>query len=190
MAAAAVAVATGGQPMTNRRAVVAMSAAFLAGVVSATLAGKLPRTDPSMYSGKEAKEAARALLDVAVDQTEGGSWETIGVGRVHYLSGDKAKGQAIFDGVTGKKLEKSDLWRIARIYEEAGEWDKAASTFDRAMALDPKDDSAQAEAGARHNLHVNRARAEELLGKAFAKHPTGVWNSVMAAGSYVGVKPD
>jgi hypothetical protein len=59
--------------------------------------------------GKDAKAAATALLDGALQLAETGSWERIAVGRAWYLGGDKAKGQEIFDTVTaGKKVEDSD----------------------------------------------------------------------------------
>jgi len=138
-----------------------------------------------LFSGKEAKAAASSLLAAAEEQAGSGSWELIGVGRVYYLSGDKEKGQAIFNRVTAKKLEKSDVMRIGRVYQEAGEWDKAAIEFQRVLTMDAKDDSGMAEIGAYYNLHKDRAKAEEL----FSRNNTNVWNTLAAAGSYLGVNP-
>ena len=71
------------------------------------------------------------MLDGALQLAENGSWERIAVGRAWYLGGDKAKGQQIFDGVTGaKNVGRSDWTRLGRVYVEAGEWDKAQAAFD------------------------------------------------------------
>ena len=47
----------------------------------------------------------------------------------------------------------------------------------------------QAEIGAFYNLHGDRARAEELFARSFAKDPSDVWATANAAGSYVNVRP-
>ena len=51
----------------------------------------------------------KALLAVAKQQAGKGSWERIGVGRVYYLGGMKAEGQAIFDEVTGEEARADRL---------------------------------------------------------------------------------
>jgi len=139
---------------------------------------------------KTPKDAAKTLLDGAMQLAEDGSWERIAVGRAWYLGGDKAKGQTIFDLVTtGKKVKGSDWFRLARVYEEAGEWDKAKTAFDKAIALDSGDDSGMIEYGALANIHKDRAKAEELFAQAMKKNPRDIWNWANAGGSYLGVRP-
>jgi Flp pilus assembly protein TadD len=166
----------------------ALVVVFLFGVTAGALAAK-KGLDSSLFTGKEPKAAADALLAVAKEQAGKGSWERIAVGRVLYLSGRKAEGQAIFDEVTAKKPEGSDWLRIGRIYVEAGEWDKAKGAFDKALALSPKDAPWMAEIGGWYNLKGDRAAAEELFAKSFAIESGEFWNTVNVAGSYVGVKP-
>lgn len=161
---------------------------FVAGFAAGFMAAKGKGVDASTYRGVSPKDASKALLDVAAGQTGGGSWETIGVGRVLYLSGDKAGGQAYFDKATSSKAEKDDWMRVARVYFEAGEWDKAEPIFQKVLSLSPKDEQNLAEIGACYNLHGDRAKAEELFGRSFAVSPN-VWCTLNAAGSYVGVKP-
>ena len=93
-----------------------------------------PELAPSLYRDKPAPEAAKGLLDVALKQAGKGSWERIAVGRIHYLGGQKAQGQAIFDAILAGKHADSDEYRIARVYREAGEWNKAKPLFDRFLA--------------------------------------------------------
>jgi tetratricopeptide (TPR) repeat protein len=145
---------------------------------------------PELFQQKDPAAAAAALLDGALQLAGSGSWERIAVGRAWYLSGDKAKGQQIFDSVTSsKKVENSDWFRIGRVYAEAGEWPKAREAFDRAMASKPNDDSGMVEYGAYANVLKDRAKAEELFLKAFKKNPREFWHWVGAGGSYLGVAP-
>ena len=162
---------------------------FLAGLFVGGTWGRGATVSPSIYEGKPAKEAAAALLAAAEGQAGGGTWELIGVGRVYYLSGDKTKGQGFFDRVLSGKPKTDDLERIAKVYAEAGDWSKAEPLFRRVVEADPKDDGAQAELGAYYNLNGNRSAAEELFRRSFEKKPGDVWNTLSAAGSYVGVKP-
>src|SRR5260221_3705816 len=76
------------------------------------------KLDAALFRGKSVAEGGKALLDTALVQADGGSWERIAVGRVHYLGGAKQQGQAIFDDVLGKKHKASDLFRVARVYRE------------------------------------------------------------------------
>lgn len=145
--------------------------------------------DPALYQGKPAKEAAKALLDLARTQAGKGSWERIGVGRVYYLGGMKAEGQALFDQVTSKNPEPTDWWRIGRVYWEAGEWEKAKEAFEKALAKNPNDDKGLAELGAYYLLKGDRAKAEELFARSFAIESGEVWNTSMMAGAYLGVRP-
>lgn len=150
-----------------------------------------PTFSPDLFQGKDAKAAATALLDGALQLAGTGSWERIAVGRAWYLGGDKAKGQEILDAVRySKKAEDSDWFRIGRVYEQAGEWDKAKAAFDRALARNPGDDTGMIEYGALANLHNDRATAEALFEKAMKKKPREFWHWVGAGASYLGVRPE
>jgi tetratricopeptide (TPR) repeat protein len=165
---------------------------FLLGALaqSAAAQARRPAFSADLFQGKDAKAAAGALLDGALQLAEGGSWERIAVGRAWYLGGDKAKGQQIFDAVTGgKKVAGSDWFRIGRTYSEAGEWDKAQAAFDRALAIDKDDDSGMIEYGALANVSNDRPKAEALFTKALQKKPRDFWHWVGAGGSYLGVRP-
>jgi tetratricopeptide (TPR) repeat protein len=164
-------------------------AAFGLGVVAGIAAIAGNKVDPTMYVGKSSKEAALGLLPVALKQAGKGSWENIAVGRVYYLIGDKVQGQAIFDHVIATKVKKDDWMRMGRIYVEAKEWDKAKAAFDKAIALDPKDEGNLTEVGGWYNLHGDRQTAEDMFTKAFKSKPDEIWYTINAAGSYVGVKP-
>ena len=129
------------------------------------------------------------MLGVAEAQAGTGSWELIGVGRVYYLSGDKQKGQALFDKATSAKAEISDWRRIAKVYAEAGEFAKAEAALQKAVAVKPEDTDL-AEYGAILNLSGKRPQAEEAFKKSLALDATDVWNNLSMAGSYVGVRPD
>ena len=145
---------------------------------------------PELIQNKDAKSAASALLEGALQLAGDGSWERIAVGRAWYLGGDKAKGQEILDGVTNsKRVVASDWFRVGRIYAEAGEWDKARAAFERAVALEPDDDSGAIEFGGLANVNGDRAKADELFLRAMKKKPREFWHWVNAGGSYLGVKP-
>ena len=175
--------------MTRRfTLLLAIAVSFLAGVAT-TLAAKKPFEPNAYYAGKSAKEAAAALLAAAEPLAGTGSWERIGVGRVYYLSGDKTKGQELFNLATSKKTEASDLYRIATVYALAKEWDKAKPLFERAIAMNPSDDTSMVEAASWFNINGERAKAEEYFGKAFAKNPNELWHYINAAGSYLGQPP-
>jgi Flp pilus assembly protein TadD len=163
-------------------------AALAIGAIAALEAAKA-KADKALYQGKKPKEAAQLLLVVAEAQAEKGTWERIGVARVHYLSGDKAKGQALIDDVLKGKVDESDYMRLGRLYVEAREWDKAKAAFEKAVAADPKDASNLSEVGAWFNLRGDRVRAEELFERALAIKPNEVWVTANIAGSYVGVEP-
>lgn len=138
-----------------------------------------------LFRGKPAKEAGRAALVEAVRLAEGGSWELIGVGRVYYLSGDKAKGQALFDLVTSRKPEAGDWQRIGEVYAEAGENDKAEACFQK--ALSPKDDTGQSEIGAWYIRIGQREKGEGLFAQALSRNPDDMWHYVRAAEAYLEV---
>ncbi|MEA2570300.1 MAG: hypothetical protein QOI24_2301 [Acidobacteriota bacterium] len=146
------------------------------------------KVDASSYRSKSKQEAARALLEQARQQAGKGSWERIAVGRVYYLGGMKSEGQAIFDEVLSRKPESSDIFRVARVYREAGEWPKAKALFDQYVKDNPKDDKGLAEVGSYYMLNGDRAGAEELFDRSF-KLEAEMWATVSAAGSYLGVAP-
>ena len=165
---------------------------FLAGglLQAAVQQSPKPTFSADLVKGKEPLAAATALLDGALQLAKNGSWERIAVGRAWYLSGDKAKGQKIFDTVTGNKgVEDSDWFRIGRIYAEAEEWDKAQAAFDRALAMNKNDDTGMIEYGALANLNKDRAKAEALFEQAMKRNPREFWHWVNAGGSYLGVRP-
>src|SRR3546814_14534962 len=70
----------------------------------------------ALYHGKTDQEAARGLLELALEQAEDGSWERIGVGRVYYPGGLKAEGQGIFDEVVAGQHDGGSRYRPARGY--------------------------------------------------------------------------
>jgi predicted Zn-dependent protease len=176
---------------TWRIVVIGLGCFALGALAQSVLAqSRRPTFSPELVQGKDAATAAATLLDGALQLADNGSWERIAVGRAWYLGGDKEKGAQIFEGVTSsKKVEGSDWFRIARVYSEAGEWEKARDAFDRFLARDPNDDSGMIEYGALANVHKDRAKAEMLFAKAMAKNPREFWHWVGAGGSYLGVRP-
>ncbi len=145
------------------------------------------RLAPPPYRSQTNEVAAKALLQQALTLAGDGSWERIAVGRVYYLAGMKNEGQVIFDQVLSNE-EPSDLFRVARVYLEAGEWPRAKALLDKAVQLDPQDENGLAEAGAYYLLQGDRATAEALFDRAFKKGDE-IWVAVSAAGGYLGVKP-
>jgi tetratricopeptide (TPR) repeat protein len=174
--------------MKTRR-VIATAVLLLIGGAAGYAAAKV-KASASMYGGKAPNEAASSLLQGAEALAGKGSWELIYVGRTHYLGGQKAEGQAIFDRVLGPKAEGGDYVRVGRAYWEAGEWDKARPLFDKALALAPKDADWLAEIGAYYNLKGDRAHAEELFARSLAEDSENPYNAAKMGGSYIGVAPD
>jgi tetratricopeptide (TPR) repeat protein len=175
--------------MTPWKASVTVVAALVLGAIAArSLAGGSSLTAAS-FEGKDAKEAAAAMLAVAEAQADTGTWELIGVGRIYYLSGDKTKGQALFDKATSLKPGPSEWRRIGKVYAEAREFDKAEAALEKAVTA-KSEDTSLAEFGAMLNLNGKRPLAEETFKKSIAKDPNDVWNCITMAGSYVGVRPD
>ena len=137
--------------------------------------------------GKSAKDAGYAALTEAEHLANGGSWELIAVGRVYYLTGEKARGQALFDYVANGKAGGSDLERIADVYAEAGENDKASALYERMLTIDPKDDSSQALLGAWYMRIGQRERGEMLLERALQRRQSAPDYYIRAAESLLGV---
>ena len=173
----------------KRRSVLIAVGMFVLGVVAGIAGSSGSKVEKMMYAGQKPKDAAVGLLTAALKQAGKGSWENIAVGRVYYLMGDKAQGQAVLDHVIATKVKDTDWMRIGRIYMESKEWEKAKDAFEKAIALDPKNEGNLAEVGAWYNLQGDRAKAEEYFGRSFSSKPDEIWNTVNAAGSYVGVKP-
>ena len=171
----------------SKRSAVVCCAVFVVGIATGAVAAK--KFDSALYRGKSKKEAAQGLLALARTKAGKGSWERIGVGRAYYLGGMKSEGQAIFDEVTSKKPEASDWWRIGRVYMEANEWDKARAVFEKSLQMNPKDDRGWIELGSYYLIKGDRAKAEELFDKGFGLEANNEWNSAMAGGAYLGVKP-
>jgi tetratricopeptide (TPR) repeat protein len=171
--------------MKIRTAALAATALLCAGIGIGYAATK---NAPALYRGKSSEEAALALVEQAKIQADNGSWERIAVGRVLYLGGRKTEGRAIFDAILADKHADSDEFRIARVYAEAHEWAKAKPLFDQYIEKNPKDDSGLANAGAYYLLNGDRATAESLFDRSFERKGD-IWNTVAAAGAYLGVPP-
>ncbi|MBN8728584.1 MAG: tetratricopeptide repeat protein [Xanthomonadales bacterium] len=169
------------------RLAVTVAVALLATAALDASAARQPRIEADVYQGRTEQDAAKALLERALAQAGKGSWERIAVGRVFYLGGHKAEGRAIFDAILAEP-EDSDVYRIARVYAEAGEWDAARPLFDRYLAANPKDEKALAEVGAHYLLNGDRAGAERLFARSFAIAPE-FWATIAAAGAYLRVAP-
>jgi Tfp pilus assembly protein PilF len=169
-------------------AIVMVSAACLTAGIGIGYAAKVKGPGMALVTGKQPKEAGVAVLQEAERLAAGGSWELISIGRVYYLSGDKATGEALLNRVLNDaKSEAGDWFRIARVYAEAGENAKAEALFQRALAAEPKDDSGQAEVGAWYIRTGQREKGEELLTKAFARNSDEIWHYVRAGEAFMGV---
>lgn len=155
--------------------------------ISLGWAAKSAGANVGLWQGKSAEEAGKALLVEAERLAGDGSWERIAVGRIYYLSGDKARGQSIFDSVINSKPQGSDWKRIGEVYAEAGENDKAEAAFAKLLALEPKDDTSQSEVGAWYLRQGKRDKAEELFKKAMDKNPEELWHYTRAAEAYLKV---
>ena len=108
-------------------AVSCLMAGVALGVASQRMAGI------DTIRGKPAKEAGLAALTAAEQLAGDGSWERIAVGRVYYLSGDKTRGQAIFDAVTSGKQNGGDWQRIGEVYAAAGDTKQANESFGKCL---------------------------------------------------------
>jgi tetratricopeptide (TPR) repeat protein len=146
------------------------------------------KIDPSLYHGKSKQDAAKALLEASRVEAGDGSWERIGVGRVYYLGGMKAEGQAMFDEVLAHKHKPSDVFRIAKVYREGGDWPKAKVLFDQYVNENPEDAQELGQIGAYYLLNGDRETAEKLFDRSF-KQSVELWATLSAAGGYLGVVP-
>ena len=173
----------------QRMTVVCLAIACLAIGTVVGYAAKANGGGVAVFKGKPANDGAYAALAEAEKLAGNGSWELIGVGRVYYLSGDKAKGQAIFDRVLNAKPVTSDYERLADVYADAKENDKADEYYQKVLAADPKgkDDTATAQIGAYYISTGRRDKGEELFAKALGKNPNELWHYVRAAEGLLGV---
>lgn len=167
--------------------VAALAAGCLVFGVGIGLAAKEKLPGMDIMRGKPAKDAGLAALQEAEKLAGKGSWELLGVARVYYLSGDKAKGQALIDRVLSAKPTGGDWQRVGEIYAAAGENAKAAEDFDKTLSADAKDDTGRAEIGAWYIRTGQRDKGEELLAQAMARNPDSVWHYVRAAEAYLEV---
>jgi tetratricopeptide (TPR) repeat protein len=174
-------------PIVRRR--LALVVVFAAGVAAGSFAAKKAVVTPALYSGRAPAEAADQLLGAARTLAENGSYENIAVARMLYLGGHKAEGQALLDRVLAGKTKPGDTIRVARVYREAGEWDKARPLFDQVVQAAPDDEDWLAEIGAWYLLAGDRARAEELFGRSLAQDPNNLSNTLRMAGAFLGLEP-
>lgn len=172
--------------MKPRQSTIALAVVFCLGCAVGVFAGKGGKVSSDLYRGQNPQSASEALLKEAHLMAGNGTWENIAVGQILYLSGQESEAEAIFDGL--KKRKGSEWIRIGRIYYRAGHWDKAKDAFERVVAAAPEDADWLAEIGAYYNLQGDRDRAEELFDRSFAEEPKNLYNTLKAAGSYVGVE--
>lgn len=141
------------------------------------------RVEPTQYEGQDAASAARNLRELAARAAENGSWENIGIGRIHLLAGRTADAEKIFARFDS---DPGDLIRIGRAYLDVDDWETAQSYFERVLDRAPEDEDWLAEIGAYYNVHGERERAEELFRRSFEISPRAMWNLLKAAASYEG----
>ncbi len=174
----------------SRSHVVCSLCAFVLGATTVLVAKSKVTFDPkAFYEGADAKTAAAKLLAEGERYAGDDTFERIGIGRVAYQTGDKKKGESMFEGVLQGKHGKNDLYRIATAYATGKNWEKAKPLFEQAIRMDAGDDSGIMKAGCWFNLNGDRKRAEELFKMAFDHNPDHPWHYILAAGSYLGVEP-
>ena len=89
--------------------------------------------------------------------------------------------------MTNGKPGGADFERIANVYAEAGENDRASMMYEKMLALDPKDDSSQAEVGAWYIRIGHREKGEAMLALAFERRPNEAGYYLRAAESLLGI---
>jgi tetratricopeptide (TPR) repeat protein len=169
------------------RVVAVITAISLLLGVSIGFAAKYKGAGIDVIRGKADKEAGLAALSEAERLANGGSWELIAIGRIYYLTGEKSRGEALFDSATSRKPGGADFERIGNVYAEAGENDKATASFEKMFALDPSDDSNQAVLGAWYIRIGQHDRGEALLTAALKRRPNDSDYYVRAAESLLHV---
>jgi tetratricopeptide (TPR) repeat protein len=166
---------------------VALATGCLALGVGVGYAAKEKPPGIELIRGKPAKEAGLAALQEAEKLAGSGSWELLAVARIYYLSGDKAKGQALIDKALSGKVKGSDWQRAGEIYAAAGENARAEELFQKTLAADPKDDTGRSEIGSWYIRIGQRDKGEELIAQAFARNPGELWHYTRAAEALLGV---
>lgn len=166
---------------------VAIAAASMALGIGVGFAAKPAAPGIAVIQNKPDREAGLAALAEAEVLAGEGSWERIAVGRTYLLSGDKVKAQALFDKVFAGKVGGSDWERLGDIYVETGDKAKAEECYQKMLALDPKDDTGQANVGAWYLRNGDRAKGEALLAKSLQRHPDEMWTYLKAAEALLGV---
>jgi tetratricopeptide (TPR) repeat protein len=172
----------------KKRFLVALSVGLAAFGVCVPLLAKDKGPGMDLIRDKPPQEAATAALVEAEALAGDDSWGLIAIARVYYLTGNKEKAQSLLDRVISKKPKASDWVRIGKLYAEGGDAAKADECFQKAVAADPKDDSGQADMGAWYIRMGQRAKGEEMLAKAFAKHADDNYHYVRAAEGLLGVR--
>ena len=102
---------------------------------------------------------------------------------------DMTPGAGMEKWLNEKYGEDSDLYRIARVYQQAGQWEKAEPLFTQYFARNPREAKDLAEVGTYYFQRGDRAKAEELFARSFAADGDDVWATLLVAGAYLGVKP-
>lgn len=171
--------------MRKLRTVLLFSLIFALGA-AVGLQAKKRAIDPAQYQGLESQQAAGNLLQFAEQLAEKGSWERIAVARMYFLGGQKERGAEIIDGI--RKKDSGDWMRIGRMHYQAGDWPAAREIFDRVLKDTPKDEDWLAEVGAYYNLQGDREAAEKMFARSFNLDPDNLYNTLKAAGSYIGVE--
>ncbi|MEM9554564.1 MAG: tetratricopeptide repeat protein [Acidobacteriota bacterium] len=164
---------------------VRLALVFALGLCAGLAVAKGPKIDASFFRGQAPEAAAESLLRAALSEAGDGTWERIAVAEVYHRSGDVERAEEILDGIT--KRDKSDWMRIGRLYYRGGDWEKARAAFDEVLDRAPKDEDWLAEIGMYYNLQGDRETAETLFERSFAEDPRHLYNTLKAAGSYLGV---
>lgn len=148
-----------------------------------------PDTDARATAWNAVPADAGDLLNLRDIEQGLENFKRVPTAEADYLGGSKPEGQAIFDDVLAHKPEASDLYRIARVYREAGDWEQAKALFERSLRENPDDSKGMAEVGAHYLMRGDRAAAEALFDRSFKLESDDVWSTIAAAGSYLGVPP-
>ena len=171
--------------MKNRTAAAASMLCLLLGA-GIGHAAKEPPPGVAVMANKPPAEAGLASLQEAEKLAGDGSWELLGVARVYFLIGNKAKGQELVDRVL-KDPADTDWRMLGQLYAEIGDPVKADAYFTKAVAELPKDDIGQAEMAATYIRLGMRAKGEALFAKAAARNPGEMWHYVRVSEAFLNV---
>jgi Flp pilus assembly protein TadD len=171
----------------NRTLIMAVAGISLSLGVGIGMAARLAGTGISVIADKPDKEAGLAALAEAERLAGKNPSDLIAIGRVYYLSGDRARAEALFDRAVSGKPKSGKYQLMAEVYADAGDTAKAEATYGRMLALDPDEESLRAEVGAWYIRIGQRAKGEQLLAKAFQTGPHDSSLYLRAAESLLGV---